>query len=416
LGRYKIPVPQNQEALRHAVRTSLELTRLGSAAISFPLRAATCRSVLGGADFSVHLAGETGAFKSERAALEQQFFGAGMNRMNLPASWSSTGNALEITAFHGKDALLVIDDFAPHGSASDVNRYHATAERVFRAAGNHAGRGRLDSSARIREPRPPRGLILSTGEEIPRGHSIRARLLILEMAKGDIGSDALTKFQGYAREGVFAEAMGAFLTWIAKSYDSVQNRLAVRTSEFRIRFVTGIAHARTPDIVASLQAGFEAYLDFAETVGAIDRAGAEVLRRRDYPLGEVLGRDGAACSFRPVLRRDDLSSRPGDIAQERNRLMNSNLLNGVAIGFLYGMALVGFFSAIGFIAGVFQDWIGAKRKINTDVPELKDSVRELKLKVSFLESDIKRLERSRRYDPVIGKALLDEPPTDTGGS
>lgn len=96
--------------------------------------------------------------------------------------------------------------------------------------------------------------------------------------------------------------------------------------------------------------------------------------------------------------------------------MNSNLLNGVAIGFLYGMALVGFFSFIGFIAGVFQDWIGAKRKINTDVPELKDSVRELKLKVSFLESDIKRLERSRRYDPLIGKALLDEPPAETGAS
>jgi len=96
--------------------------------------------------------------------------------------------------------------------------------------------------------------------------------------------------------------------------------------------------------------------------------------------------------------------------------MNSNLLNGVAIGFLYGMALVGFFSLIGFIAGVFQDWIGAKRKINTDVPELKDSVRELKLKLSFLESDMKRLERSRRHDPLIGKALPDDAPTEAAGS
>jgi len=96
--------------------------------------------------------------------------------------------------------------------------------------------------------------------------------------------------------------------------------------------------------------------------------------------------------------------------------MSSNLLNLVAVGFLYGMALVGFFSLIGFIAGVFHDWIGAKRKINTDVPELKDSVRELKLKLSFLESDVKRLERSHRYDPSISKALLVEPPTETGGS
>ena len=96
--------------------------------------------------------------------------------------------------------------------------------------------------------------------------------------------------------------------------------------------------------------------------------------------------------------------------------MNSTLLNSIAVGFLYGMALVGFFSLTGFIAGVFHDWISAKRKINTDVPELKDSVRELKVKMSFLESDMKRLERSRRYDPAIGKLLLDEPPTEAVGS
>ena len=62
--------------------------------------------------------------------------------------------------------------------------------------------------------------------------------------------------------------------------------------------------------------------------------------------------------------------------------MNLNLPNSVAVGFLYGMAIIGFFSLIGFIAGVFRDWIRAKRKINTDVPELKDSVQELKLSLS----------------------------------
>jgi hypothetical protein len=52
-------------------------------------------------------------------------------------------------------------------------------DRVFRAAGNHAGRSHLDSTAKLREPKPPRALILSTGEDIPRGQSIRSRLLIL---------------------------------------------------------------------------------------------------------------------------------------------------------------------------------------------------------------------------------------------
>src|SRR5439155_23830899 len=155
----------------------------GPAAISFPLLAATYRAVLGDADFALHLSGETGAFKSEVAALHQQHFGPGMNRLHLPGSWSSTGNALETLAFHAKDALFVIDDFAPQGSSADVARYHAAADRVVRAAGNHAGRSRLDSTAKLREPKPPRALILSTGEDVPRGQSIRARLLILELSK-----------------------------------------------------------------------------------------------------------------------------------------------------------------------------------------------------------------------------------------
>jgi len=183
-------------------------------AVSFPLRTATCRAAFGDCDFSVHLAGETGAFKSELAALEQQHFGAGMDRLHLPAAWSSTGNALEMLAFHAKDALLVVDDFAPQGSAADVSRYYATAERLFRAAGNRAGRGRLDSSARLREPKPPRGLILSTGEEMPRGHSIRARLLLLELSKGAITANELTECQRDGASGRYAEA------WVASSNGS----------------------------------------------------------------------------------------------------------------------------------------------------------------------------------------------------
>ena len=177
------------------------------------------------ADFSLHLTGETGAFKSELGGLEQQHFGTGMDRLHLPGAWSSTGNSLEVLTFHAKDVLIVIDDFAPQGSATDVSRYYAAAERVFRAAGNRAGRGRLDSSARLREPKPPRGLILSTGEEIPRGHSIRARLLLLELSKGAICPDKLTECQTDAASGLYAQAMGGFIRWIAESYEQTSGTL-----------------------------------------------------------------------------------------------------------------------------------------------------------------------------------------------
>ena len=280
ISRYELRLPTGSDALVSAIRASLSLTDMGPPEIAFPLLAATYRSVLGEADFAIHLAGETGAFKSEVAALHQQHFGAGMNRLNLPGTWSSTGNALEVLAFHAKDALFVVDDFAPQGSGADIARYHAAADRVFRAAGNHAGRNRLDSTAKLREPKPPRALILSTGEDIPRGQSIRARLLILELAKNTIQSRALTEWQREAQAGLYSASMSAFVQWLAGRYAEIRARLGEKAAEYRERALRNPAHARTPDIVANMQAGFELFLEFGVEAGAVDGAERDVLASR----------------------------------------------------------------------------------------------------------------------------------------
>jgi hypothetical protein len=263
-----------------AIKASLRLVELGPPSISFPLLAATYRSIFGDADFALHLVGETGAFKSELAALHQQHFGAAMDRLHLPGAWSSTGNALEMLAFHAKDALLVIDDFAPQGSLADVGRLHAAADRVFRGAGNHAGRSRLDSTSLLREPKPPRALILSTGEEIPRGQSVRARILILELSKGRIDGGQLAQCQRDARAGRYAEAMAGFVQWLAGRYEQSRTEFMAKVAEYRAKANSSLAHARTPEIVASLQAAFELYLDYAVAAGAIDSAERERLADR----------------------------------------------------------------------------------------------------------------------------------------
>jgi hypothetical protein len=270
LSRYELPTPPTLAALAAAVRSSLKLIELAPASIGFPVLAAVSRAVLGDADFALHVAGETGAFKSELAALAQQFFGAGMDRMHLPGSWASTGNALEMLAFHAKDALVVIDDFAPQGNTADVARYHSAADRVFRAAGNQSGRGRLDSNSKLRESKPPRGLVLSTGEDIPRGHSIRARLLILELSKGGITAAKLSECQSAALAGDYAQAMSGYLMWMAGRFEASRASHAQRVTELRADAIRDPAHARTPDIISNLQAAFESYLDFCTECGAID--------------------------------------------------------------------------------------------------------------------------------------------------
>ena len=121
--------------LQRAVRASLSALDLAPDPITVPLLGMTYRAVLGGVDFGAHLAGQTGAGKSELASVMQQHYGAGLDSRHLPGSWSSTANALEGLAFAGKDVLIVVDDFAPEGSSYDIQRYHATAARLFRGAG-----------------------------------------------------------------------------------------------------------------------------------------------------------------------------------------------------------------------------------------------------------------------------------------
>lgn len=133
LGRYRLPEPLDGAELVAAVRTSLGLITVGPPALTIPILAATYRAPLGSCDFSVHLAGPTGAGKSELAALAQQHFGKEFDARHLPGSWSSTGNALEGLAFAAKDVLLAVDDFAPGGTKTDVQRLHRDADRVLRA-------------------------------------------------------------------------------------------------------------------------------------------------------------------------------------------------------------------------------------------------------------------------------------------
>ena len=119
-------------------------------------------------------------------------------------------------------------------------------ERLFRAVGNLQGRGRLGSDGRLQMATPPRALVLGTGEQVPPGQSIRARLLIAEVGAGDVDLVALSQCQSSGQQGLLAGAMGAFVIWLAGHYQEVTERLGKRVLEIRSHSPGGAGHARTP--------------------------------------------------------------------------------------------------------------------------------------------------------------------------
>jgi len=276
LRRIAFPAPPNPDALVNAVRASLAILDVAPDAITVPLLAAAYRAPLNeiaSADATVALIGPTGAQKSELAALTMQHFGAAFSRLTLPGSWYSTANANERLVFEAKDALCVIDDFKPGGTVQDVARMHQSADRLIRGVGNGASRGRMRAEGGLRPETPPRAFLLITGEETPHGESLRGRMAIMEVARGDVRLDQLSQAQRHGTTGSYAAAMAGYLQWLAPQLDMLRGTAEERRITLRDaarKHASG--HARTPDVVAHLAYGWQTWLAFAEEVGAITEA------------------------------------------------------------------------------------------------------------------------------------------------
>lgn len=296
LQAYCLPAPPTGTACQEAVQASLGLATLAPTALMVPLLGAAYRAPLGVLvpnDFSLFLSGPTGVFKTELTALIQAHFGAGFHGKNLPGHWASTANTLEKLAFLAKDAVFVIDDFAPTGTSADVARLHREADRLLRGQGNQGGRGRMGPDGRLRIAYYPRGAVLASGEDVPRGQSLRARMLILEVTPGMVPSARLAAAQAQAGVGVFAAAMAAYLHWLAPRLDTLRSHLPARQRTLRAQAHRDAMHARTPDIVASLALGWEVFLAFAVDIAVLSAAQARTTWTEIWQtLGEVAARQG----------------------------------------------------------------------------------------------------------------------------
>lgn len=295
MERYRLPAPVEGEELGEAFKAFKRLRDVAPARILIPLLASAFRSVFGPADFGLFLVGKTGTGKSELSALTNQFFGAGLNSRNLPGSFTSTGNALEMQTFMAKDAVFTIDDFAPSATRIDSQKMQATADRMIRALGNGACRARLTSDASLRGAKPPRCMVLMSGEDVPQGHSIRARLLIVEVEKTDITQEAwkgaLSDCQKFAASGRYAKLMATFIHWLAEKYDErIAKYHGIRDKILNAGDETS-GHRRTNSIEAQLLASWRMFALFLRSQRLINEDDRKTLvEEGQKALAEAVGR------------------------------------------------------------------------------------------------------------------------------
>lgn len=283
LNLYRLPNPTHVPAvtLCTAVRAALDLRTVIPAALSLPQLGAAYRAALPlSPDAAVWVLGLSGFGKSTFATVVQQHFGAALDGDHMPGNWASSGNRLEADAFRLANVVFLVDDYNPKGHERDQSSMRQAAERLVRGSANSVGRGRLRRDGTPAPTKRPRAQVLSTGEDLPSGHSLRARLVVTEVEQTLIAAIAKSNCQARAAEGVYALAMAGYIQWLAGQYDGAEDFPATLKEIFfaKRNELAGLGgHARTPEATASLLLGWEMWLRYAADIGAISAEGSSRL-------------------------------------------------------------------------------------------------------------------------------------------
>ncbi|MDX2023259.1 MAG: hypothetical protein SF187_23700 [Deltaproteobacteria bacterium] len=269
----RFALPAQTLEVERAIAASLSLLDCGPSEVTVPLLAATYAAPLSfilNPDFAVWVVGLTGSLKSELASLAQRHFGP-FTRKTLPGSWSSTSNSLESLLSVTKDMLAVIDDFAPQADGQTQREQTKRAEVILRNVGNHAGRGRLKPDLTQRPVRPPRALVLCTGEDHPPTPSIVARLVLVQVDRTKLDFAAVSRTQAEGER--LPHAMRAYVEWlrprIVALKESLPRELAeLMTTTFSSATLGG--HMRAPSGLATLYLGLRTFAEFAVDNGVLE--------------------------------------------------------------------------------------------------------------------------------------------------
>lgn len=291
LNRYALPVVA--EDVADSIQYSLKLLEVGPDEVVIPLLAAAYLAPLCEflhPDFVIFLVGKTGSLKSTLAALFLSHYGQ-FDRTNLPASWESTDNALEKRLFTLKDVLCIVDDYAPRADAYAQRKQAQRAQRIIRSMGNLSGRSRLKADLTERPEYVPRGLMVSTGEDLPPGQSILARILSVEVDREKLDLERLTEAQRHAHR--LPHAMAGYIHWLAPQLDNLASQLREQWEQHRTRFARDAAHLRIPEILAYLALGIDLLTSFARDHQVLPEDQIRELSQRTYTtlctLGEMHG-------------------------------------------------------------------------------------------------------------------------------
>ena len=212
--------------------------------------------------FVTWIVGESGSQKSSLSSLIVSHFGD-FERDTLPGGFKDTANSIEKKAFTLKDTLFAIDDYYPSQTLQEGKKMDAVAESLFGLYGDRQARSRMKQDGKtVKMGFSARGMCIVTGESFPNmAESRTARALIIEMARGDIDLNLLSKIQKNKEQ--LSYCMKEYIKYIIDNYGTIKRKCKNKFIEYRNKANQDFSHGRIPEIIASEYMGIELLLEFA---------------------------------------------------------------------------------------------------------------------------------------------------------
>lgn len=317
LGGYELPTPPcERDDIRAAFLASLRILDTLPPRLGAPLLGAAYRAALGPSKATMYVIGDYGAGKTGVAALALQHFMPAASWSNVPTGAgeaAATNVALEEWRHIAGDSVFLADDLAPDTGAA---RAASRADQLLRSQYNGYGKGRGKRDGGTRASRPPRGLLVLTGEDGGTG-SAETRCIYLPVLTSDQLPPLLEGMDADLPDAPMQRAQwtSAIVRHVAAGYATVRDDVADLAESYAGLLRDPDAEnagldARRAAMLADAMVGWDYALEVAHDAGAI--ADEERTRIRDRALaGLQAARDTAAVA----MSGRALHERAGDLVR-----------------------------------------------------------------------------------------------------
>lgn len=280
-ARYSLTRIPAKDALLELGKRYLRTLDLAQAPILAPVVLTPPRAVLNPflpVDSVVYLHGPTGSFKTELSVLAMAHFGRAFTSRSIPLSFEGTSNSTQAATWRLKDVVTVVDDMAPEGTPNRVGSIYSKLSTLARSIGNRSGRTRANADMTAKQTFYPRGVVIASGEDLPRGHSAAARMQTVEVTRADIDAVVLSDCQAMAAEGVYADLMAVFIQYVAGHWDEITAGIdglyAKALSQMRSQ---SFKHRRTADALAPQLVVAQVWFEWLRAIGSVNAAERDAL-------------------------------------------------------------------------------------------------------------------------------------------